>query len=110
MNLVWIWEKRLGERTIELSFESTRYDDIRRWKTAEVELQKPLKGVYFTTYAEYNEDINPSLDSDGFVLVESDRRFSSPKDYLAPLPTKQIIMSNGVLIQNPGWSYWNKKI
>lgn len=93
------------ERTIELSFESTRYDDIRRWKTAEVELQKPLKGVYFTTYAEYNEDINPSLDSDGFVLVESDRRFSSPKDYLAPLPTKQIIMSNGVLIQNPGWSY-----
>lgn len=93
------------ERTIELSFESFRYDDLRRWKTAELELPKPLKGVYFASYSEHNEEIDPQLDSDGFVLVESGRKFSSPKDYLAPLPTKQILMSGGIITQNPGWSY-----
>ena len=91
------------ERTIELCFESTRYDDIRRWKTAEIEMTMPLKGIKFSNYAESNENLNPKLDPNGFVIVEEDRKFVPEKDYLAPLPTKQISMSNGALKQNPGW-------
>lgn len=91
------------ERTIELCFEANRYDDLRRWKTAEVEMPLPLKGVKFSNYADENEELSPSLDSDGFVITEDNRKFRPGRDYLAPLPTKQINMSNGRLKQNPGW-------
>ncbi|MCX8492360.1 MAG: RagB/SusD family nutrient uptake outer membrane protein, partial [Cyclobacteriaceae bacterium] len=33
------------ERTIELYVEGFRYDDLRRWKTAEVEMPKPVLGI-----------------------------------------------------------------
>ena len=45
------------ERTIELCFEANRYDDLRRWKTAEVEMPLPLKGVKFSNYADENEEL-----------------------------------------------------
>ena len=63
------------ERTIELCFEANRYDDLRRWKTAEVEMPLPLKGVKFSNYADENEELSPSLDSDGFVITEDNRKF-----------------------------------
>lgn len=91
------------ERTIELCFEASRYDDLRRWKTAELEMPMSLKGVKFSAYAEDNEGMNPVLDGDGFVIAEEDRKFRPGRDYLAPLPTWQIHMSNGKLKQNPGW-------
>lgn len=91
------------ERTVELCFESSRYDDLRRWKTAEVEMAMPLKGVRFSNYAEENETIDPVLDENGFVIAEADRKFRPGRDYLAPIPTKQISMTNGVIKQNPGW-------
>lgn len=65
------------ERTIELCFEANRYDDLRRWKTAEVEMPLPLKGVKFSNYADENEELSPSLDSDGFVITEDNRKFLS---------------------------------
>ena len=91
------------ERTIELCFESSRYDDLRRWKTAEVEMPMPLKGVKFSNYADANETLDPILDENGFVIAEQDRRFRPTRDYLAPIPTKQINMTNGAIKQNPGW-------
>lgn len=91
------------ERTIELSFEASRYDDIRRWKTAEYELPKNMLGVYWNLeYADANDDLKPELEN-GFIVVEKDRRFNPNRDYLAPLPTKQVSMSNNILQQNPNW-------
>lgn len=91
------------ERTIELCFETSRYDDLRRWKIAEKEMVMPLKGVKFANYADENETLKPVLDENGFVIVEQDRRFRPSRDYLAPVPTKQIAMSKGAIKQNPGW-------
>lgn len=91
------------ERTIELSFEANRYDDIRRWKIAEQELPKNMLGVYWNSeYADANDDLKPVLEN-GFIVVEKDRRFNPNRDYLAPLPTKQVSMSNNALQQNPNW-------
>ena len=51
------------------------------------------------------EGMQPLLEE---IINETDLKkviISSPKDYLAPLPTKQMLMSGGIITQNPGWSY-----
>lgn len=95
------------ERTIELSIEGFRFDDLRRWKTAEKEMSEPLRGVKFKgTEYETNPlwaDVKYEYDSEGCILLEaaSKRKFES-KHYLFPLPTRQILL-NPQLEQNPGW-------
>lgn len=107
------------ERTIELALDGFRYDDLRRWKTAEIELPQDIKGIkiigsewgtapiiingadknpYSTT------DYQSRADANGFLVVESaaGRKFDPAKDYLRPLPTKEILI-NSKLLQNPGW-------
>lgn len=96
------------ERTIELFLEGFRFDDLRRWKTAETEMPMALKGVLWrgTQYATDPKwsDVDFPLDTDGHVIVEptSKRKFEE-KHYLFPLPTKQLLL-NPNLEQNPGWS------
>jgi hypothetical protein len=106
------------ERTVELALEGFRYDDLRRWKTAEVELPKDIKGIKIvgTPWANpivvEGADRNPYTDSNwqnktdanGFIIVEgaSGRSFDANKHYLMPLPTKEISI-NPALKQNPGW-------
>ncbi len=95
------------ERTIELSLEGYRLDDLRRWKTAEVELKEPLRGVKFQgTEYETNplwENVKYDYDSEGCILLEaSSKRNFEQKHYLFPLPTRQILL-NPALEQNPGW-------
>lgn len=96
------------ERTIELFLEGFRFDDLRRWKTAETEMPQALEGVKWTG-TQYATDpqwanIQPNLSSDGYLVVEpaSDRKFDPAKNYLFPLPTRQILL-NPKLQQNPGW-------
>ncbi len=100
------------ERTIELALEGFRYDDIRRWKTAETELPQDVKGIKITgtdwaTRAPYSDPAYLSkVDANGFLIAETGRKFDPNKDYLQPLPTKEVAFysSNGkVLEQNPGW-------
>jgi len=96
------------ERTVELAFEGFRRDDLRRWKTAETELPKAIRGVKFTgtEYAErYPQGSSQlQLDNDGFVIAEpAGRRQFLPKHYLDPLPLQEIQLSRGVLEQNVGW-------
>lgn len=106
------------ERTIELALEGFRYDDLRRWKTAETELPKAIKGIKIvgTEWADpivvEGRDRNPykdqawqkKTDSNGFIVVEnaSERFFDPKKHYLMPIPTKEILI-NPELQQNPEW-------
>lgn len=100
------------ERTVELALEGFRYDDLRRWKTAETELPKDIKGIKIKGTAwenkePYNgENYQSKVDEYGFLIVEKGRVFNPERHYLQPLPTKEIAFyhENGfVLEQNPGW-------
>jgi hypothetical protein len=100
------------ERTVELALEGFRYDDLRRWKTAETELPQDVKGIKITgtDWANRKPYNDPSyagkVDANGFLIAERSRKFDPAKDYLQPLPTKEVAFyqANGhTLEQNPGW-------
>ena len=90
------------ERRSELAQEGFRYWDLIRWKTAEIELPKPILGIYF-----FKSEFPPAtvnLTPDNFILVQatSFRKFDPARDYLWPLPINEISL-NPALKQNPGW-------
>ncbi|GAB3886550.1 RagB/SusD family nutrient uptake outer membrane protein [Spirosoma agri] len=91
------------ERRVELAEEGFRYWDLIRWKTAEIELPKPVLGNYFFK-AEYGTSTAVNLTSDNIILVQAAnfRKFDPAKDYLWPLPINEIAL-NPALKQNPGW-------
>ena len=108
------------ERTVELALEGFRWDDLRRWKTAEIELKKTIRGIKITD-TEWgtqpviiegtDQNIYPSpewqnqADSEGFLVCEpaaARSAFDPGKHYLRPLPAKEIQLNTN-LQQNPGW-------
>jgi len=100
------------ERTVELCLEGFRYDDLRRWKTAETELPQDIKGIKITgtqwaTRAPYsNAAYLNRVDANGFLIAETGRKFNPNRDYLQPLPLREIAFyanSGKKLDQNPGW-------
>lgn len=92
------------ERRVELAQEGFRYEDILRWKTAENLLPQPILGAKFIA-SEYTDVANPAVNEDGLFLVQpsSKRTFDAKKDYLYPIPVREIGLSNGNVVQNPGW-------
>ena len=106
------------ERTVELAFEGFRWDDLRRWKTAETVLPKSILSVKVTgtqwadkvitldgsTYNSIFYNSSPSQLENGYKLLQpAGQRFFDPnKNYLLPIPTKQVSL-NSKLQQNPGW-------
>ncbi|TKG95142.1 RagB/SusD family nutrient uptake outer membrane protein [Puteibacter caeruleilacunae] len=109
------------ERTVELFMEGFRYDDIRRWKIAEVEMPKTIKGMKWggTMFENPFEIYNPvtaqvesvdlrgihryELDANGFLIIEdASLRKWEPKHYLKPLPLRQLQINEN-MVQNPGW-------
>ncbi len=70
------------ERRIELALEGKYLEDIKRWKTAEVEMNGPVH------------------DWEGNVYEV--RKFDPNRDYLWAIPTQEIDL-NPNLQQNPGW-------
>jgi hypothetical protein len=106
------------ERSVELAFEGFRWDDLRRWKTAETELPNSLLSVKVTgtqwasqtitiegyTWNSIFYNLPANQLENGFKILEpsSQRTFDPTKDYLLPLPSKQISL-NPKLVQNPGW-------
>ena len=96
------------ERSVELTSEGFRYDDLRRWKTAEIEMVKPMlgikyKGTQFETDPRW-AGLTASFDQDGYFIVEdaAKRQFDTKKHYLKPLPRRELIL-NPNLVQNPEW-------
>jgi hypothetical protein len=107
------------ERTVELAFEGFRWDDLRRWKTAETELPNSLLSIKVTGTQWDSPQItignnstasifyNLSADQleNGYKVLQpkSQRKFDPAKNYLLPIPTKQILLNPDKLKQNPGW-------
>ncbi|GGG77642.1 hypothetical protein GCM10007415_07020 [Parapedobacter pyrenivorans] len=94
------------ERTVELALEGFRYDDLIRWKTAEVQLGGQLLGAKFD--AEDWVGADPStlnINDDGVLIVEDTnvRSFNTDRDYRYPIPFNEITLSGGSVVQNPNW-------
>jgi hypothetical protein len=92
------------ERTVELYFEGFRIDDLKRWKTAEIEMPKDLLGVRMTgTWfgTNWTNQTRP-LNSDGSIILY-DGRVWSEKNYLYPIPSDELQL-NPKLGQNQGWN------
>jgi hypothetical protein len=80
------------ERTSELAFEGKRYYDLRRWKTADVAMNKPIQG--------YNIDGETAPVFNQIVTIEQQNFFT--RDYLLPIATQHIRVNDN-LVQNPLW-------
>lgn len=99
------------ERNIELALEGFRYDDIRRWKTATIEMTAAIRGIKikataWASIAPYSGvEYQNRTDIDGFLIAQpaSARFFDPAKHYLRPLPTREIELYKGALKQNDNW-------
>lgn len=85
------------EWNVEFAFESRRFWNLRRWMTAQNELNRP----------QYGWNILES-DRDAFYcyyegpkVVWSKRSFTAPRDYLFPIRAEEVLISG--VRQNPGW-------
>jgi len=80
------------ERAIDMAFEGERFWDLRRWKTAPLELNKPITGF----------DVDQPL-IEGFyrerVLFHQTFRL---KDYFWPIHESDLLVNKN-LVQSPGW-------
>lgn len=108
------------ERIVEFIDEDMHYDDIIRWKTAEVVLPQALLGILFNS--EESTKTQKELkyqftDENGFykgvkvydranIYVAEEaasRSFNPARDYLYPVPSYEISTSGGNIKQNPEW-------
>ncbi|RYZ51729.1 MAG: RagB/SusD family nutrient uptake outer membrane protein [Sphingobacteriales bacterium] len=93
------------ERRVELAFEGEfRYWDLIRWKTAEIELPKTVKGSKKFPAEHVPAPPSSAVDANGFVIVQdaSRRSFNVNRDYWWPFPTNETGL-NPNLTQNPNW-------
>jgi len=80
------------ERMIELAFEGIRFWDLRRWKLAELYMNKTLRGWTVT-----------KTKSEEFYQIQDIHTLKfEKKDYLWPIQTSELL-KNTNLVQNPGW-------
>ena len=81
------------ERAIELCFEGHQYDDIRRWKEADIEFNEPIMGW----------DASKNELKDFYRQTNwQNRTWVTPRDYFTPL-SNGILNMNPNLVQNFGW-------
>jgi hypothetical protein len=80
------------ERMIELAFEGKRFWDIRRWLTAETEMNKPVRGW----------NIMGEVPEDYYNVITLYPMTFSKKEYLWPIRQGELL-KNTNLVQNPGW-------
>ncbi|MEN6324056.1 MAG: RagB/SusD family nutrient uptake outer membrane protein [Proteiniphilum sp.] len=80
------------ERTIELMFEGQRFWDLRRWKEAVTELNKPITGW------DLDQETAQGYYREKMIYNQTFRT----RDYFWPL-NENAILANPALVQNPGW-------
>ncbi|SIO04100.1 RagB/SusD family nutrient uptake outer membrane protein [Chitinophaga niabensis] len=80
------------ERMIELAFEGHRFWDLRRWKIAHVEMNKPITGW----------DIDQEQPEAYYRLKVLFMQTFTMREYLWPIQEREIL-NNRNLVQNPGW-------
>lgn len=110
-----------NERRIEFAYEPHRYMDIIRWKLAEKVLKKPIYGLlpvdllrkkiidkglwFFPDIPEIDEEYIADLGSmyeAGYYRILSRPNFDISKQYLWPIPSKEIRINTN-MTQNPGY-------
>lgn len=101
------------ERRVELALEGKRLDDLLRWRAHSQFVGKRLKGfkiVGSDLETEFSDLIGPTIlvDENGYIdpyknTIPAGFGFNPERDYLSPIPTEQLVLSNGTLTQNPGW-------
>jgi len=85
------------EWNIEFAFEGMRFWNLRRWKTAHLELNDKLYGWVVT-----GKNVNSFYNyGKGPVIVNSDNKFVAPRDYFWPIKSEEV-MTLGC-VQNLGW-------
>ena len=85
------------EINVEFAFEGHRFFNLRRWKTAHEELNDHPMGwnILGETADEFYNHMK------GPQPVETERKFTAPRDYLFPIRAEEILISS--VVQNPGW-------
>lgn len=85
------------EWNIEFAFEGQRFWNLRRWLTAHIELNDKQYGwnIVGTNAKQFYNNF------EGPVVVWSKRKFQSPRDYLFPIRSEEIMISG--VKQNIGW-------
>ncbi|HRE51042.1 MAG TPA: RagB/SusD family nutrient uptake outer membrane protein [Flavitalea sp.] len=84
------------ERKIELCFEQHQYFDLRRWKTAPIELNMPRRRMDI-----YKDLVTGHKTYVVNVMTQAPYVFTD-KNYLVPIPQTEID-KNPLLVQNPGY-------
>lgn len=85
------------EWNVEFAFEGLRFWNLRRWLTAQDELNEKQYGwnvIADNARAFYNNFDKP-------IPVWTKRKFLAPRDYLFPLRSEEVLVSG--MVQNPGW-------
>ncbi len=90
------------ERTVELVHEAFRVDDLKRWKTAEVEMPQDVLGIKRIGTEWETKWITSKATNEEGCLIHEDGRSWTTKNYLLPLPADQVQL-NPNIGQNPGW-------
>ena len=85
------------EWNIEYAFEGVRYWNLRRWKTAAVELNENLYG--WNVLGDTKEKFYNNFQ--GPIIVSSENKFVAPRDYLYPIRSEETTIAG--CVQNPGW-------
>lgn len=86
-------ERLKKERQVELAFEEHRFWDLRRWKDAEVVLNKPAIGMKIV--------FNPADTTYTYQNFEVENRVFNPRFSWYPIPRKEVL--KGYVKQNTGW-------
>ncbi|MFD2033890.1 RagB/SusD family nutrient uptake outer membrane protein [Belliella marina] len=89
-------ERIRHERRIELAFEEHRFYDVRRWMIAETTENEPAYGIDIRRAQDGTLTYQKKISLQG-------RRFLE-RHYWLPIPRQEILASNNVLEQNPGYN------
>ncbi|PXX21666.1 RagB/SusD family nutrient uptake outer membrane protein [Arenibacter sp. ARW7G5Y1] len=108
------------ERRVEFACDGYRFNDLLRWRAHSLIVGKRPKGMLYIgsdlegTYTNSNgQDLiqigtNLNVDAEGYIdpyqkSLPNGFEFNPDRDYLLPIPTNEITLSGGTLVQNPNW-------